>query len=69
MVIGSLRLDFNLGELYTQQAAESPGIAEAIISYQTPASWTLHCKKLQTPQIYVDINWQTLKSWNQVMKL
>lgn len=26
VVIGSLRLDFNLGELYTQQAAESPGI-------------------------------------------
>lgn len=26
VVIGSLRLDFNLGELYTQQAAESSGI-------------------------------------------
>lgn len=39
VVIGSLRLDFNLSELYTQQAAESPGIhCSAIISYQTPGS-------------------------------
>lgn len=51
VVIGSLRLDFNLSELYTQQAAESPGIhCSAIISYQTPGSWTLHCEKQRTPQ-------------------